>query len=42
MTHYHIIITKDHKDLNIRKELADKRVELQRQIMPRKIKLQRV
>ena len=42
MAHYHIIITKDHKDLNIRKELADERVELQREIMPRKRKLQRV
>ena len=36
------IITKDLKDLNIRKELADKRVEWRRAIMPRKIKLERV
>ena len=36
------IITTDLKDLNIRKELADERVEWRRAIMPRKILLQRV
>ena len=36
------VITKDLKDLNIRKELADKRVGWRRAIMPGKIKLQRV
>ena len=36
------VITKDLKDLNIRKELADERVEWRRAIMPRKIQLQRV
>ena len=35
-------ITKNLKDLNIRKELADERVEWLRAIMPRKIQLQRV
>ena len=33
---------KNLKDLNIRKELADERVEWLRAIMPRKIQLQRV
>ena len=36
------VITKDLKDVNIRKQLADERVEWQRTIMPRKIQLQRV
>ena len=35
------VITKDLKDLHIRKELADKRVEQRRAIMPRKIQIQR-
>ena len=34
--------TQDLKDLNIKKELADERVEWRRKIMPRKIQLQRV
>ena len=36
------VITKDLKDLNIRKELVDERVGWQRAIMPRKIQLQRL
>ena len=36
------VITKDLKDLNIRKELVNKRVGWGRAIMPRKIQLQRV
>ena len=36
------VITKDLKDLNIRKELVNKRVGWGRVIMPRKIQLQRV
>ena len=36
------VITKDLKDLNIRKKLADERVGWRREIMPRKIQMQRV
>ena len=36
------VITKDLKDLNIRKELADERVRWQRAIMPRKKTLQKL
>ena len=36
------VITKERKDLNIRKGLADKQVECQRASMPRKIQVQRV
>ena len=36
------VTTKDLKDLNIRKELAEERVEWQRATMPRKIQLQGV
>ena len=36
------VITKDLKDLNIRKKLAHERVEWRRAIMPSKLQLQRV
>ena len=36
------VITKDLKDLKIRKKLADERVGWQRAIMPRKMQMQRV
>ena len=36
------VITKDLQDLNIRRELADERVEWCRAILPRKRQLQRV
>ena len=36
------VITKDLKDLKVRKKLADERVGWQRAIMPRKIQMQRV
>ena len=36
------VVIKDLKDLDIRKELADRRLEWRRAIMPRKIQLQSV
>ena len=36
------VITKDLKDLNVRKKLVEERVEWRKAIMPRKIQLQRV